>query len=257
MRIYLDLILLLNFAVDYLLLQGTNRLTGYPAAYGKNVFGAIMGGVYGAVCVIPGFRFLGSGLWRLVFLMLISVVSFGWNKSAAQRIPVFMILSMAFGGIASCTSVRNISGLVLCALLLSLLCRVGFRSGIGKERYIPVELHWQEKCLNLFALQDTGNLLRDPVTGEQVLVCGADVGEELLGIPRSRFRDPVALIAKGGITGLRLIPYHAVGNSGGMMAAIRIRKAVIDGVEKTPLVAFAPEEVARGEVYRMLTGGKI
>ena len=32
MKIYLDLVVILNFLVDFLLLLGTNRLSGFPAS---------------------------------------------------------------------------------------------------------------------------------------------------------------------------------------------------------------------------------
>ena len=257
MRIYIDLVFLLNFTVDFLLIQGTNRLTGYQENCRNGIRASTFGGVYGAVCALPGWQFLGNRLWRLVFLMIIGVIAFGLSRSAIQRIPVFLILSMALGGIASGTSVHSWFGLILCGCFLCLLCRVGFLRGIGNESYIPVQLCWQGKWVNMYALRDTGNVLRDPLTGEQVLICGADVGEELLGLSRSCFRDPVGTVMQKRIPGMRMIPYHAVGNPGGMLLALRLNQAVIAGVKREPLVAFAPEEIAKGEVYRMLTGGII
>ena len=257
LRIYVDVIFVLNFAVDFLLIQGTNRLAGYPEEYRRGIGASVLGGIYGTVCVLPGWHFLGSGLWRTVFLLLMGIIAFGWNRSAIQRISVFLILSMALGGIASGSSADHVFGLILCGCFLFLLCRMGFFRGIGKEVYIPVKLCWRGRCMDIYALRDTGNVLRDPLTGEQVLVCGADVGEALLGLPRNCFRDPVGTMMQGLIPGLRMIPYHSVGNPGGMLLVVRMDEVIVAGAKSTPLVAFAPEEIAKGEVYRMLTGGTI
>ena len=257
LTVYLDLVFLLNGVVDYLLLVGTNRLGGFRYGWGRCALAALLGGVYGAACVLPAFRFLGNGVWRIVFLLLIGSAAFGWNRSALRRFPVFVILSMALGGLASGTAMDGLGSVCLGGGLLWLLCRMGFADGGQKQEFLPAELTWNDRSIKLLALRDTGNTLRDPMTGEQVLVCGADVGEELLGIPRSWFRDPVETVAKGGIPGLRLIPYHSVGNSHGMMPALRLNRAVIGKVQSRPLVAFAPEEISKGQVYRMLTGGRI
>lgn len=257
MTVYLDLVMILNFAVDFLLLTGTNRFSGFPGEYRRCAWGALLGGIYGGSCLLPGFAFLGSGIWRMVFLGLIGSVAFGWNRSALRRIPVFVILNMALGGIASCTRIGGIVGVLLCGGMLWLLCCSGSRKQAASEEYIPAELSWEDRTVRLYALRDTGNVLSDPVTGEQVLVCGADVGEELLGLSRSWFRDPVGAVVSGKIPGLRLIPYHAVGRPNGMLPAVRVKNAVIGGVRKEPLVAFAPEEIAKGQVYRMLTGGTV
>ena len=101
----------------------------------------------------------------------------------------------------------------------------------------------------------TGNCLRDPLTGEQVLVAGADVGERLLGLTEHQLRHPVETMASGVIAGLRLIPYRAVGQPGSMLLALRIPGARIGNAAANPMVAFAPEELGRGDVYQMLTGG--
>ena len=62
MTVYLDLVVILNFGVDFLLLIGTNRLCGYPMKPGKAAFAAALGGLYAGCCVLPGFSFLGNTL---------------------------------------------------------------------------------------------------------------------------------------------------------------------------------------------------
>lgn len=255
MLVYLDAVMALNFLVDFLLILGTNRLTGFPPGYKSAALGAVLGGIYAGACMLPGFSFLGNTLWRIVFFVLLALVAFGWNASAIQRGAVFVLLSMSLGGIASGMEMVDFGALCLCALLLWGLCRMGFRGQLGNREYIPVELNWQGREVHLIALKDTGNTLRDPLTGESVLVCGADVGEELLNIPRSSFSCAAATVASGMVPGMRLVPYHAVGQPGAMMAALRLKGVKIGERYSDPLVAFAPQEIAKGEVYRMLTGG--
>ena len=97
----------------------------------------------------------------------------------------------------------------------------------------------------------------DPLTGEQVLVAGADVAAELLGLTEEQLQHPVETLARGLMPGLRLVPYRAVGQPGGMLLALRLPGAVIGKRKTDPLVAFAPQELGRGEAYRMLTGGAV
>ena len=77
------------------------------------------------------------------------------------------------------------------------------------------------------------------------------------GLTAQQLAHPVETAASGVITGLRLIPYHAVGQPGGMLLALRFRDAKIGNAQAQPLVAFAPERIARGEMYQMLTGGAV
>ena len=253
MGIYLDLLIILNFLVDFCLLVGTNRLAGYPNGIKKCILGGILGGLYAAVCLMPGFRFLGNELWRLVFLVCIGGVAFGWNRSGFQRGAIFLLLSLALGGIAAGMDGKSFFGLVTAVGMIWLLCRMGFRS--GQKEYVPIELEWKDQRLSLIALRDTGNNLKDPISGESVLVAGADVGEKLLGLTSHQLAHPVETMASGCIPGMRLIPYTAVGQPGGILLAVRFQGAKIGNTYGNPLVAFAPEVLARGEVYQMLAGG--
>lgn len=255
--VYLDAVILLNFLVDFLLLMGTNRLAGYPCGWGRGAAAAVLGGVYGGICVLPGFLFLGNSFWRAVCLALMAGIAFGWNRSAVQRGAIFVILSMSLGGIATGMGKSSFTIAILAAFGLWLLCRVGFRGQIGQREYVPVELSWEDRKVNLIALRDTGNTLRDLMTGEQVLVAGGDVAQDLLGLTEEELRHPLELLASGKIAGLRLIPYCAVGQPGSMLPVLRFRNVKIGDTYQDPLVAFAPEALARGAVYRMLTGGAV
>ena len=255
MGIYLDLVVILNFLVDFLLLMGTNRLAGYPCGVKKCLLSAGLGGVYAGACMLPWFHFLGNGLWPVVVLVLIGGLAYGWNRGGVQRGAIFLLLSMAMGGVATGFHTKSFWTLVGAGIGVWMLCRMGFRS--GQKEYVPIELAWNGRKMSLVALRDTGNNLRDPITGEQVLVAGADVAEKLLGLSSHQLSHPVETMALGIVPGIRLIPYHAVGQPGGLLVAVRFHGAKIGNTYLDPLVAFAPDVLARGEVYQMLTGGAI
>ena len=257
MRVYADMVAILNFFVDFLLILGTNTLSGFPPGYGRAALAAGLGGIYGGASLLPGFLFLGSGLWRMVSLALIAVIAFGWNRSALQRSGIFVLLSMALGGIAMGLGQGSLQMLLLAVVLMWLLCRISFRGSAGQREYIPVTLCWDDREMTVIALKDTGNTLCDPLSGEQVLVAGADVGMKLLGLSAHQLQHPVETLASGALAGARLVPYRAVGQPGSMLLAVRFHHARIGNREAQPLVAFAPEKIASGEMYQMLTGGAV
>jgi len=255
MTVYLDLIILFNFLVDFLLLLGTNRLCGYPPSPGRAALAALLGGIYGGACVLPGFRFLGNIVWRLISLALMAVLAFGVSFSALRRGLVFSFLSMALGGIVVCMGRGGFWPVLAAAALLALICRFGFRGKLDTNSYVPVELHYGDKHIQLTALRDTGNTLRDPVTGAPVLVIGAEAANQLTGLTVQQMKKPIESI--GAVPGLRLIPYHAVGNDGGMLLALKISKVKIGTWQGSSLVAFAPEGLHPGEEYQALAGGYV
>lgn len=256
MEIYLDLVVLLNFLVDFMLLLGTNRLSGFPAAPLRCALAAALGAVYSGACLLWSFRFLGSTLWRLVSLGLMSAIAFGLDRSAVKRGGVFLLLSMALGGMAMSMGSGDFPTLILAAVLCALLCRLSFGETVGSREYVPVTLHWNGSSVSFVALRDSGNTLRDPITGEQVLVVSAGIAQKLTGLSQQQLADPLGTLAGHPLPGLRLIPYHSVG-SGGMLLAMRFDKVKAGSRECSALVAFAPEGLGNGEMYQGLTGGVV
>lgn len=255
MLVYLDLVVLLNFLVDYLLLLGTNRLAGFPCQSKRLLPAAALGGLYSAGCMLPGFRFLGNILWRVVSLAGIAGLAFGWNRSTLKRCGVFVLLSMALGGIALGIGRANIPSLVLAAAGVWILCRVAFGGSIGQASYVPVEINHGKTSVSLIALQDSGNTLRDPITGEQVLIISSDVAEKLTGFTKNQLRNPLETITRYPAAGLRLIPYRAVGQAGGMLLGMRFDDVKVGSRRQSAVVAFAAEGLGNEEMYQGLTGG--
>ncbi len=257
MRVYVDLVVLLNVLVDFLLLLGTNRLTGFPAGLKRLMPASLLGGVYAGACLLPGFHFLGNTLWRLVSLGLMSAIAFGWDGSALRRCGIFVLLTMALGGLVTSLRSDRLIVILLAAGVIWLLCRVGFGSGTLGREYVPIEILNGEKSLRLVALRDTGNTLRDPITGEPVLILGGKAARELSGLTEAQLRSPLETLASRPIPGLRLIPYHTVGQGAGMLLCLRLKDVKVGEKRCSALIALAPEVIGRGEGFQALTGGAV
>lgn len=253
---YIDLVMLLNFSVDWLLIMATNRLCGVVSSWKRPCFSAIIGGIYGGICLLPQTAFLGNFFFRILSLLVMGCVAFGFNISAIRRCVVFSLLAMSLGGIAMVMRSNGPFALLSSAVVLMLLCNVGLRRGVGGKIIVPVELNFLGKQVHLMALEDTGNNLKDPVTGGSVLVVGSQIAKQLLGISQSQLRKPVETVVSLGIPGLRLIPYSSIGESGKFLLAMRIKNVKIGSWQGSSLVAFSPEYMGL-EGYQGLTGGNV
>lgn len=256
MGIHVVLVACLDFAVIFLLLMGTNSLCGYPLCFGRMLLAAAVGSACCGACLLPVTRFLAGGHWRLLILAAAGCIAFGMGPAGLRRIAVFLVLNLALIGFA-----LGMHGSVLTALIAAacivLLCVLGMRGTLGSGKYIPVELFYRGKMLRILALRDTGNTLRDPVTGKAVLVIGADAASALTGLTQEQLHNPLESIAAQPLPGLRLIPYRTIGQPCGMLLALHIPQVRIGNCKGGSVVAFAPDMISTDGTYQALTGGTL
>lgn len=255
MNRYLVLAVFLSFLVDLLLLLGANRLWGGGHRWWRCALGAAVGALHAGICILPGFSFLGNLFWRTVFIGLGTVAAFGLTKGALCRGAVYWLLRMALSGVSVGLDGSRHWAALLGAGGICLLCAVLFRWGMGRQEYVPVELCYGDRRMKLTALRDTGNTLFDPVSGQSVLVVGADAAQALTGLSAQQLRQPVESI--GLLPGLRLIPYKTIGNERGFLLALRLGQVQIGSRRESRVVAFAPERLGSQGTYQALTGGTV
>lgn len=247
MRLYLIPVMGMCLGVDGLLLMAAKHLGGGEDREGCLPLAAALGALYAGVSAMPGSVAQELGL-RLLSLVAVGVVAFGLRQ--LRCIAMYILLSLSVGRLVRGLDI--LAGLGMAVILL--LCLMGGRP--GKGRTVPVMLRYGQKQLKLEALCDTGNLLRDPVTGERVLVAGEYVAKALLGLERRQLEDPVETLRKQPVPGLRLLPYSSVGGSG-FMLAMRLRGGRCGKPEGGVLVAFAPSGLEMNGKYHALTGGAV
>ena len=236
------LVMCLVVTVDIFLLLATAKLQGRILHPLRLVSAVVLDGFLNLCSFYSGMLFMQHFLFRFLVLLLTGWIAFGFSYGAL----LFALLNLSLG------SITDNSGQILPILFgaagLSMTCIVLSRG----NRYIPVELNYQDRKTHFTALRDTGNSLRDPITGKPVLVVGADIAGSLMGLTPEELSDPVGNMES--LPGLRLIPYKTIGNQG-FLLAMNISKAKIGNRSGSVLVAFSPNIL--GTNYQALTGGTV
>lgn len=174
------------------------------------------------------------------------MVAFGFGKQHLRQWATFFLLCFALEGAAG----KGVFAVGCGILMLFLL----FRKNGGQGGTIPVSISYRGKDLALTALQDTGNRLRDPISGGAVMVIGAEAAQYLTGLTKEQLQNPLENL--GSISGLRLIPYKAVG-SRGFLLGMKLPRVQIGSWKGSHIVAFAPEGLEDRGSYQALIGGKV
>lgn len=257
MDVYLDLVMLLNFFVHFLLLLAAGWLSGGYHFSWRTFLAAGLGSVHAGLCLLPGLYFLGNRLWRFVCLAAMAFIAFGFHKKTIFRSFFLLLLSMTLGVIAHIIGKADDFAILLSSVVLFGLCYMAFCDHREGQEYATVHVCHKEKRVVLTALVDTGNMLRDPVTGHPVLVVDSLAANKLLDLTEEELMHPIETISRGKYPGLRLIPYCSVGQPAGLLLCLRVDGLRINGKISNQIVAFAPQRIGMGDGYEALLGGVI
>lgn len=255
MAYYAGFVMILSFSVEIFLLIASEKLCGCKPQWENVVLAAILGGLFAGVCLLPEFRLLTLLYWRFMVLLVMSMLAFGITRETVWKGAVFFLLNIVINNLSVSINLSRIWQLLLCGVLIALLsAKMRKRNGQGT---VPVEIVHNDVCIRLTALRDTGNKLLDPITGKSVLIIGADAAQKLTGLTKTQLRTPVDTMQSASMPGLRLIPYHTIGQERGLLLAMKMQKVRIANKMDSCLVAFAPEGLGGEMKYQALTGGII
>lgn len=275
MVIYLDLVAVLNFLVDGLLLYGTARLGAAAIRWRRIVLAALLGAVYAVAVYLPGLDFLQSILCKLAVGTVMLLTAFGIKRSTLRLGAVFAALTLALcGAVYAVELLRHgrfyyrenqlffpvsFFSLLLTALAVSLACRLLLpKLNHAPDSVLPLEIELQGKKISLTALRDSGNTLTDPITGDPVLTAYAGAVIPLfpkeLALKAADFRSPISLMERLRAFSPRLIPYRAVGISNGLLLTINCHITINNRTSSMPL-ALTPTPLSDGGAYDVLIGG--
>ncbi len=284
MVIYADSVFMLNALIDYLLLHGCTRLSGARSGRLRLLGAAALGGLYAVGCVIPQCAVLRTAVARLLAFALMVLLAFGARKQSLWQGVLLMALSFALGGALSALALlldvplRIVGGTVCYALdfptvvlvsggvyAVTALCFSGLGGHSGGD-LVSAEATLRGTSVRFTALRDTGNTLRDPISGRSVLVADWALVRELLPAKAAVHLTQTALCNPAETMEacmracpqlrMRLIPYCAVGVQSAMLLAVRCDTVKLNGKTETGgLIAISPTSVSDGGAYRALVGG--
>ncbi len=237
--IYLDVLIGLNWIIDYFLLLAAAQLLSLTPKRWRIALGAAIGGAASAMVLLPKFNGLLSFLLNAVVAGFMVWVTYGFHslRLFAKTVLCFYAVSFSFSGIMYAvwycaapqgmiwrngTVYFNISPLLLialtvvCYLILTLLQKlVGRRE--TKEKFFGAQITVNEKTVSFRAMLDTGNSLVERLSGAPVMVVEYGAVQELIPeslrpIFESGKVDRIDLLEKTDWqTRFRLVPYSGVG----------------------------------------------
>lgn len=275
MVIYADILIAVNWWVDFLLLLLVRRMTGAGAGGLRVALGGLVGALFGLLILMPPLPLWLTLLLKLIAAALMVLVAFGFEQRRLflRRLAWLFGLSTGLAGLCAAlyfyvapmgfyvfngTVYYAVPPLVLvgltvvCYALIWLWERLLRHRSAADADYI-VTVTQGERSVRVHCLYDSGNHLTEPFSGRPVLVMERYMAARLLTVPQS-----VSDMTSDDV-GWRVIPFESIGGGGALPAFPADRITVRIGREERVFprcyVAIC-DRLGRGE-YDALIGSAL
>ncbi len=267
MTVYLDVVLLENLCMNYIILFATGYLMKIKMKQLRLAASSILGGVYAVIAyleILPIYSSLGM---KIILSILMVYLAFQPKsiKLLGKQLVIFYLTSFVFGGCAFALLyfikpqnilMRNgvyvgtypIKIALLGGIIGFIVTYIAFKIVKTKLRkkdiLYPIEITLQEKKLSVKAMLDTGNLLKDPISRMPVIVVEK---EQLYSLLPTQLLDHIEewiggeeeflnqMEEKELVTRFRMIPFSSVGKQNGLMLGFKADQVVIEKEEETQI----------------------
>lgn len=256
-EVYIDSLFLLNFTMNLYLLLLVNVNLNRPATRLQIFIGALLAGAGYCMMVLIPFPFVVLKILTTAVLVnsiiLIRVFRPGSIKAFVRIWEKMMLYSFLMGGALFMLENLMQPFPLIGSTVMGLLAGGGmmwlfFFYETAKKQKAEAQLCKAQLFgkngarVEVWAIVDTGNCLREPISGKPVSVLEQDILKQL-------FFDEE--------TGFRAIPYHSVGCDRGIMKGYEVPKLIVEqeGIRKTccnVYVGVSKTAISKNAGYQML-----
>ena len=291
MTIYIDVVLIENLLMNYIILYATGIVMKTKMKVVRLLLASLIGAVYSIVAYISTFEIYSNII--LKFILSIIIVYVAYNPQTAKKmwkeLMAFYLVSFVFGGAAFALIyivkpqeilMKNglflgtyplktvLLGAVVAFILIITVFAIAKNKIAKKDMFCDIKFKLNGKEIKTKAMIDTGNLLKEPITNTPVVVVEHTLLydcmpkeilnhlEDILGGDFEKVPEEIRLKY---ISKLKLIPYSSLGKQNGMLLGIKPDFLVIQEEENEEkkeniiLGIYNKSLTKRGE-YRALLG---
>lgn len=214
--IYIDVLLIFNLYMNYLLLNFTTRITHQRLIFWRALLSAMLGSLSALIIILPELPVGISICYKFIMAILICLVAFGKNN-LFWNCFIFLGMSFLTAGAFMAISLIGYTGIIhhnaFCYIDISLLQLVIFTiiayiilhilqyfyniNHKFDDNY-NIIINYNNHTAKLTGLADTGNVLVDFYTGKPVIICDKNLLGEMAK-PKHSHPLPYMTVAGSGM----------------------------------------------------------
>lgn len=291
MTIYIDVVLLENLIMNYIILYATAIIFKKTPQIWKIILASGVGAVYSVMTYVSNFHVYSTIFLKILLSIIIVYIAFSPKniKELCKAMLLFYLVSFIFGGAAFFliyfVKPQNIlmkDGLfigtyplkivflgAIIAFIITILAYKIIRTKISKKSLkCSIKIKLNDAQIETTAMVDTGNLLKDPITNTPVIVVEHTL---LYNILPKQILNNLENILGGDVADipdeiknkymckLKVIPFSSLGKQNGMLLGIKADEVYIENEEgtftnKNVIMGIYDKSLTKKGEYRALVG---
>ena len=261
MTIYLDVVLIENLCMNYIILFATGYLLKIKMNHIRLILSALLGGIYAIVAYMQILEIYSNLIFKIILSIVMVYIAYNSKnvKQILKQLVFFYLTSFVFGGCAFALlyfikpeQILMKNGVYIGTYPIKIAILggiVGFTITVIAFRYVKtklnkksmfceLEIYFENKSISTTALIDTGNMLKDPITSMPVIVVEKSILKEILpesilnnlnkiiggDVPKEVYEDENLNY----ITKFRVIPFSSIGKENGLLLGFKSNKIKVN-----------------------------
>lgn len=253
MTIYVDVVLIENLIMNYIILLATGLILKTKLKHLRLIIASLLGAIYSIVAYINFLEIYSNFFLKILLSVIIVYIAFNPQtmKKMWKSLLIFYLTSFVFGGAAFALIyiirpqdilMKNglflgtypLKTVILAAIVAFIVIITAFTivktKVTKKDMFCNIEIKLNGKILKTKALIDSGNMLKEPITNTPVVVIERSLLYECLPKEILNHLDDIIggdlekipeEIRNQYISRLKLIPFSSLGKQNGMLIGIK------------------------------------
>lgn len=277
MTVYIDIILLENIIMNYIILSVVFIISKLEIKPIRIFISSVIGGLY---VLIEMFGFKTNILIKIFLSVLMIYIAINPKKlkMLLKQLLIFYLVSFTLGGVSLflISYIKNqkiryiktiITGGIFGAILLIISFKITKSKLRKKDMFCDIEIYYNNQQCSSKAFIDTGNSLKDPINHMPVIITQKSILTQI--IPIQILNNIENFITKQNdanlenieeyISRFRVIPFSSIGKKNGILLGFRPDKLkiVFQQEEKdmtNVLIGIYNETFTKNSLYTSLVG---
>lgn len=295
MTIYLDVILLENLVMNYIILYATGIINKLNLSKIRLLIASLLGSIYAVIVYMNILDIYSNIVFKIILSIVIIYIALNPKnlKTMLKQLLIFYLTSFVFGGCAffllyfikpEDILIRNgiyigsypikivLLGGIVGYIVLTLAFKIVKNRISRKDMFCKIKIYFQGKSIDVNALIDTGNMLKDPITAVPVIVVEKERLEKIIPL---EILENLEQIIQGNsenliedeslskyISKFKIIPFKSLGKENGLLLGIKadyIELNLEEQIKKVDnvIIGIYDKKLSKNNQYQALIGLEI